>query len=79
MEDRVTEDVENTSLPAHVALCNERALSMDKWLQKIDGELERLRADFKKATFALLALLMTIAGTLIYVMLDQHLVGHALT
>lgn len=65
-EDHMAEDVESTSLPAHVALCNERWERAHQRLGEIEGILEEIRKDFKNLTRAALALLITITGVLIY-------------
>lgn len=65
-EDLVIEDVESASLPAHVALCNERYGAMGKRLEEIEQILKDIRKDFKNLVYGALGLLMTITGTLVY-------------
>lgn len=65
-EDQVIEDVESTSLPAHVALCNERYSVMGNRLVEIEQILKDIRKDFKNLVYGVLGLLLTMTGTLVY-------------
>lgn len=69
-EGHMPEDIESTSLPTHVALCNERQRVMNDRLENFEKLLEGIREDIKKRfdrlIFGVLTLLVTITGTLIY-------------